>query len=293
MRRKTNFGSSLEGNMSSYWQYIDRLTEIAVSVFEWKNLPDTVDERFLEMTLYNNGCAVFFRDPDLGELALPVAANGRWNIYNEPIRRRAYATSGYNRKLDESDSVLIYNNRMRKPSRPMIRYFAGLLWDLDQTISVNARAQKTPVLIQATEKQRLAMLNLYKEYDGNSPVIFGDKNLSTDQIKAIQTGAPYVADKLYDLKVKYWNEALTYLGVPNVSEQKRERMITDEVIRGQGGTLANRYSRLKARQDAADKINQMFDLNIEVVFREGTAESDTGTKVSEVEEEEEEVIQDE
>lgn len=289
-RRRTNFDSSLEGNMKSYWQYIDRLTEIAISVFEWKGLPDTIDERFLELTLFNNGTAVWFIDDVLGDLALPVALNGKWNVYNEPITRRAYSTNGYSRELDESDSVLIYNNRMRKPSRPMIRYFAGLLWDLDQTISVNARAQKTPVLIQANEKQRLTMLNLYKEYDGNSPVIFGDKNLSTDQIKAIQTGAPYVSDRIYDLKVKYWNEALTYLGVPNVSEQKKERLITDEVLRSQGGTLANRYSRLKARQDAAEKINRMFDLNITVNFREGTTEEVTGRGIEKVEEE---VIEDE
>lgn len=289
-RRRTNFDSSLEGNMKSYWQYIDRLTEIAISVFEWKGLPDTIDERFLELTLFNNGAAVWFIDDVLGDLALPVALNGKWNVYNEPITRRAYSTNGYSRELDESDSVLIYNNRMRKPSRPMIRYFAGLLWDLDQTISVNARAQKTPVLIQANEKQRLTMLNLYKEYDGNSPVIFGDKNLSTDQIKAIQTGAPYVGDRIYDLKVKYWNEALTYLGVPNVSEQKKERLITDEVLRSQGGTLANRYSRLKARQDAAEKINRMFDLNITVNFREGTTEEVTGRGIEETEEE---VIEDE
>ncbi len=289
-RRRTNFETSLEGNMKSYWQYIDRLTEIAISVFEWKGLPDTIDERFLELTLFNNGSAIWFIDDVLGDLALPVALNGKWNVYNEPITRRAYSTNGYSRELDESDSVLIYNNRMRKPSRPMIRYFASLLWDLDQTISVNARAQKTPVLIQANEKQRLTMLNLYKEYDGNSPVIFGDKNLSTDQIKAIQTGAPYVGDRIYDLKVKYWNEALTYLGVPNVSEQKKERLITDEVLRSQGGTLANRYSRLKARQDAAEKINRMFDLNITVTFREGTTEEVTGRGIEETEEE---VIEDE
>ena len=106
------------------------------------------------------------------------------------------------------------------------------------------------------------------DYDGNAPVIYGDKNLDLNGIKAIQTGANYVADKIYDLKTKVWNEALTFLGISNVSIQKKERLVSDEVLRSQGGTVASRYSRLQARQSAAEKINAMFGTNITVDYRE-------------------------
>lgn len=172
------------------------------------------------------------------------------------------------------NSVIIYNNMIRTNSVLACKLYAERLWDLDRNIDINAKAQKTPVLIQCDESQRLTMQNLYMQYDGNQPFIFGDKNLDINSLKVLKTDAPYVADKLYQLKTEIWNEALTYLGISNVNYQKKERMITDEVLRNQGGTIASRYSRLEARREAVDKINQMFGLNIEVDYREDYREAD-------------------
>lgn len=263
--------------MESYYYYIDRLTELSISMFEWVNLPDTVDERFLEMTLFTNGCAVYFNDDVLGNLALPVAINGQWNVYKIPIRRRAYSVNGYqNGDLTIDNSVMIYNNMIRTNSIRAVRMYARRLWDLDRSIDVNARAQKTPVLIQGTEQQRLTLLNAYKELDGNSPVIMADKDidLRNGPISCINTEAPYVADKLYQLKTEIWNEALTYLGISNLNIQKKERLVADEVTRNMGGTIASRYSRLEMRRKAAEEINDMFGTDIEVNYREDFREAD-------------------
>ena len=181
--------------------------------------------------------------------------------------------------MNESDSVIIWNNYLRQPSVLDVKMFAKRLYNLDRIIDVNVNAQKTPVLVQGTEKQRLTLVNLYKEFDGNAPFIFGDKNLDLNSLRAISTNAPYVADKLYQLKTQIWNEALTYLGISNLNIQKKERMITDEVQRNQGGTIASRYSRLEARREAVDKINRMFGTDISVDYREDfqiTNENDTG-----------------
>lgn len=146
--------------------------------------------------------------------------------------------------------------------------FARRLYELDRAIDVNAKAQKTPVLIQCDDDQRLTMLNLYQQYDGNQPYIFGNSKLNTKGLTVLKTDAPYVCDKLYELKTQYWNEALTYLGISNINTQKKERMITDEVTRNQGGTVASRYSRLESRREACRKINEMFGLDIWCDYRE-------------------------
>lgn len=284
-RRKTNFGDSLFQNNNQYGMYLERLTELAISMFEWKNLPDSCDERFLELTLFTNGYAVFFKDEDLintglsdsdtgSYLALPVATNGRWNVYNIPTKRRAYASNGYNKNLDVNNSVLIYNNLLHTNSINISRTYARRLYNLDRIVDVNANAQKTPVLILANEQQRLTMLQVYQKWDGNEPVIFGDRDLDMKLVQALRTDAPYIADKIQSLKTELWNEALTYLGISNISFQKKERMISDEVLRNQGGTIASRYSRLNARRKSADQINKMFGLNIEVDFREDYREAD-------------------
>ena len=269
-RKKTNFGESLLMNNATYMQYFNRLMELSVSMFEWKNLPSTCDIRYLELALFMNGSAVFFQDDVLEDyVTLDVICSGRLDVYGNPVLRRAYSRyNNYQKLLKGSNSVIIWNNYLRTNSVLDVEMFAKRLYNLDRIIDVNANAQKTPILIKCDETQRLTMLNVYKEYDGNSPVIFGDKALNSNGLEVLTTNAPYVADKIYQLKTQIWNEALTYLGISNINVQKKERLITDEVTRNQGGTIASRYSRLESRREAVRKINDMFGLNIEVNYRE-------------------------
>lgn len=263
-----NFWKSSYMNNRTYMQYYNRLTELSISMFEWKNLPDTIDPRFLELTLFSDGMSVFFRDETLGDLALQCMISGQLDVYRIPINRVAYATNGYRRNLDDTNSIIIFNNMLHTNSMLDVEMFSRRLYNLDRAIDVNANAQKTPVLIQCEENQRLTMKNLYEQYDGNQPFIFGDKALNTNALKVLKTDAPYVADRLYELKTQIWNEALTYLGISNTNIMKKERMITDEVQRNQGGVIASRYSRLDSRKQACKKINEMFGLNIDVEYRE-------------------------
>ena len=221
---------------------------------------------------------VYFEDDVIGDLCLDCIVNGRLDVYGDPFIRRAYSSyNNYQKMLSYKNSVVIWNNYLHTNSILDVKMFARRLYNIDRIIDINANAQKTPVLLQGTEKQRLTLLNLYKEYDGNAPFIFGDKNLDLSVLKALSTNAPYVCDKLYQLKTQIWNEALTYLGISNINIQKKERLITDEVTRNQGGTIASRYSRLESRRKAVKKINKMFGTSIEVNYREDFQEVDNDT----------------
>ena len=285
-KRDTQFGESAYMNNRTYMQYYNRLTELAISMFEWKNLPKTVDQRFLEMCLFSDGMCVFFEDEVLGYLGLKCMIGGRLNVYQIPTDRKAYATNGYQKELNGTNSVIIFNNYLHTNSMLDVEMFSKRLYNLDRAIDVNANAQKTPVLIQCDETQRLTMKNLYKQYEGNEPFIFGSKGLDANGLKVLQTGAPYVADKLYELKTQIWNEALTYLGISNINVVKKERMITDEVTRNQGGTVASRYSRLESRRQACKQINEMFGLNIWVEYREDFQDIEEQKNENEEEEQE-------
>lgn len=272
--RKAQTEAFLE-NQRTYLQYVNRLTELSISMFDWKNLPNTIDARFLELALFNDGMAVFFKDEVMGYLGLQVMIGGTLDVYRIPITRTAFAQNGYQMKLDQSNSVIIFNNMLHTNSILDVQEMSKRLYEIQRTIDVNVIQQKTPKIITCTENQRLVMKNLYAQYMGNEPFIFGDKNLDLSGIKTFDTTSPYVADKLYDLKTQYWNEALTYLGISNVNTVKKERMITDEVQRNLGGTIASRYSRLFMRQQACEQINKMFGLNISVDYREDMQILDT------------------
>lgn len=274
-RRKTNFWESAVMNNATYIQYYNRLIELSIAMFDWTGLPDTIDPRFLELTLFKYGQAVFFEDEVMGYLALTNAVQGGFDVYGYPVASRAYSPyNNYQKTLTLDDSVIIYNNYLRTPSSLDVEVFAKRLYNLDRVIDVNANAQKTPVLIKCAETQRLTMKNLYKEFDGNSPVIFGDNGLNDANFTVLSTEAPYVADRIYQLKTQIWNEALTYLGISNINVQKKERLITDEVSRNMGGVIASRYSRLNARQNACAKINNMFGLNVWCEYRDDYRELD-------------------
>ena len=267
-KHKTEFGDSLMMNNTTYINIFNRLKEIAITRFKYENLPDTIDERYLELTLFNNGSAVFFVDDVMGFLALPVAWQNRFTVYEQPVNYRAYAINGYNKNLNVDDSVIIWNNQLHTNNVVDIMNYAKRIYNLERIIDVNADAQKTPVIVQGSKEQALTLKNLYKEYDGNARVIFGYDSLDIDALKVLKTDAPYVADKIYELKTQIWNEALTFLGIPNLTLQKKERVITDEVTRSMGGTFASRYAVLDSRRQAIDKINRMFDLNITIDFKE-------------------------
>lgn len=268
------FYETLRNNKLDYMLYYNRLYELAISMFEWVNLPEEIDERFLEMTLFADGQSIFFYEEGVGYCALQVAAGGKLDLYRIPVVRNAYASNGFRRELNKDNSVLIWNNMLHTNSMLPIIDFSQKLWDLDRATIVNAKAQKTPVLIACDEKQRLTMKNVYMKYDGNEPVIYGYKGIDKDAMQVLRTDAPFVAGDLYQLKMQIWNEALTYLGISNNNTQKKERMITDEVVRNMGGTIASRYSRLSPRKKACKMINKMFGLNIDVRFREDFREMD-------------------
>lgn len=267
MGRKKNRWPSAQINNQTYIDYYQRLMEFAINIFEWRNLPPTVDERFLELTLYEKGYCLYFNDEVVGNLALTCTIGGMLDVYRIPTERRAFAVNGYNKICTSQDSVLIFNNYLHTPTILTIELFARRLYEIERTIDVNVKAQKTPTLVLASEQQRLTMKNLYMQYDGNEPFIFGDKDMEFDGIKCLKTDAPYVADKLQVLKHQIWNEALTFCGIENSNQDKKERLVADEVGSNYGNIEAQRNVMLNARRQAADKINRMFGTNIEVGFR--------------------------
>ena len=286
-KTKTKWGSNkdkrtLGGNINSYVKYRNQLMELGMSMIAWdfdkipENQRTFLNDRQIEYHEYYKGATVFFKDEELDEfLCLPVMLSGPYDLDDMPKRRVAYSkNTNYKKELDESNSVVIFNNYLRIPSCYTVDHYASLLSDLEESIAVNCKAQKTPIAILCNENERLSMQNLYEQFDGNYPFIFGQKELNVKDIKSINTGAPFVADKLYQIKMQLWNEALTYLGISNISYQKKERLVSDEVIRNMGGTIASRYTRLEIRREACEKIKKMFNVEINVDYREDFRQTD-------------------
>lgn len=272
-----NFFKSLDINMLTFNDYCYRFRRIALSMFEWVNLPKSMNAQFLEKCLYYYGQAVLLKDKDYGFINTKMSDNGNLNIYELPNYLHCYSLEYQtNRKLytglgaiteeereqrETNDAILVQNNWDRIPTEGTMDLFAYRLTQAECSIDVNINSQKTPVLILVDEKQRLTMENLYTKYEGNMPVIFGDKNqLDPNAIRAIKTDAPFVADKLMDYKKEIWNEALTYLGINNIMVDKKERLVSDEANSNNELINLNLQSFLAPRKLACEQFNEKFGL---------------------------------
>ena len=268
MKRKSDFLSTQQINTATYNMYLNRLCDIAISSFNWIDLPTTVDERYLEMLLLTEGKCIFFQDEVLGYIVTSFSDGGNLNIYNQPVKRVASANNGYhNESLDENNSVIIYNDYMHTVIYPTLEMYAWRLYNITRTIDININSQKTPITILCDEKNKLSLENLYMQYDGNMPVIYGNKNLDLNNIKVLNTGANMIAPQLYDILHKMWNDAMMFLGYAPLSD-KRERVINLEAQQTFASTSSNYFSRLSARKQGCKYINDVFGLDVDVDFRQ-------------------------
>ena len=267
-RSERTFWDSAKMNNSTYLSYYNRLVGIALSMFEWHNLPDTIDERFLEMCLFGDGKALFFKDEVMGYLTLQFFGTAPLDVYRVPTKRFAFSANGYQNNFTEENSVIIWNNMTRTNSWLDCECAAQRLYDIQRTIDTNIKAQKTPILVLAkNETERMTMKNAYMQFDGNAPFIFSYKDFDPNNIKALQTEAPYVADRLFNAKKEIWNEALSALGVPVTDRVKRERLLAAEITGDKAASVAQQFTRLNPRKKACEQINKMFGLNLDVTYR--------------------------
>ena len=277
---------SAELNNWAYNHYFYSLLDIAVNSIEWLNLPPEIDPRFLEYVVNVNGYALWSYD-DIAEAFLVSNASlgGTLNVYSVPTYRRAFAPNGYNQEFGADDSVIIYNNYLRTPTYGTISFYARKLYEIERTLDTEIYTARIPAFVTCEESQRLTMENLMMKYDGNTPLIFGNKSIDTSGIKVLDLKPGDKGEKmerLYTMKRKYWYEALAYLGVDTVNEEKKERLVTAEVERGNSIAAMQRLTRLNARKFAAQQINNMFGLDIDVQYRKIDTTPDENIPFSEV-----------
>lgn len=267
MKKMTETDIAMNINNLTYIDYLNRLKLIATSLFTWKGLDEVAGfgaSRFLELVLYENGRACFVKDKEKGYLALRVNPSDKLNVYMLPEKVLAWSL-GYNKDYLFDDVIYIMNNNLEIPTSQSLQLFAYRLYETERTIDTNLIAQKTPVLIEGDTKTILTLKNVYMQYSGNTPFIFGNKQFDiSNKLNVLKTDAPYLIDKLEDHKHEIWNEALTYLGIDNANTDKKERLITSEVE--SNDDLINYYLNCfyKTRKDACDRINKKYNLNIEL-----------------------------
>ena len=267
----------------TYSTWFNRLYNMAISRFEWLNLPDTCNEKFIEQVLFFNGFMVGYKDTALNSyLIMPCTNNSVLDIFGYPAKVNAYGYNGYmaqnltpytitlGQETTNADAALLYANYSRCPDLPAVLYFARKLTKIDRTIDVNINVQKTPYIISCGENQRLTVANMFKQVDNFEPAIMTTKFYGLNGEKPINVmdlNPPFVADKMQVLKRQVYQEALTYLGIEANTSEKAERQVTEELTANMGETEGMRQSPLASRKQFCKEFNKIYGTNIDVKFR--------------------------
>lgn len=276
-------------NINTYQLYKREMLMLAENVFQFKGLSEYIDVAYLNKVLVRNGSIAFFKDEILGLLALPYDVIGDLDIYGRPKNIMARAFNGrYFRKLKQGEFVIMYDNNGRYPIYLDICQMAERISCCVRTNDVNIVQQRTPRIWKTTKDKELSLKNMIAEIDGMEETIATYDSIDIDDMNVVLAPAPYVADKIDSHLKELWAEFYRLIGIANVQETKKERLIRDEMIASMGGTIASRYSRFQPRKQAIDIINKKFNENITVEYYDGEpttveeSESDIDVDVSNV-----------
>lgn len=255
-------------NARTYWAVYNQLRLLAINQFEWDGLEELgIPEEYVENLLYKFGRATFFMDDLNSYLCLQSTNSRAVNPYGYPLE---YIVTGFNyhKHISAEKSVLIRNNKLERPTDEVVRYYAEKLYQISRTCDTNVKLHKLPFLFLTDANTNFTFKAMFDKIDQNEVAIFADRNLDIENsIKCVQTGAPFILDKMADYKHDVFNDFCTELGINNANTDKRERLITDEVTANNELIKTNLQVRLSEREKACEKINEMFKVNVSVKVR--------------------------
>lgn len=272
-RKISNLRKAMHINNITFTSYVNRMMRIALSMFTWENLPQGMNERFLEYTLYLYGQAALCQREDEGFINTQCTTSSKLNLYHLPTRMHCFAIGGINFDAQTyfggelipgfkptDYAVLVLNSQDLTPTNNMVEEFAYRLTEVQRTLDVNVKLHKMPYFVSMDDKQRLSFQNMMQQIDENVWAVYGNKNnLNLTQVQSVRTDTPYIIDKLTEYKTNIWNEFLTYLGVNNLHE-KKERLVAQEAVTNNEVINLNLQSFLAPRQKAADLFNKLHSL---------------------------------
>lgn len=289
--------------------YFDMLTNKCCNLFQWEGLPDTIDERALNLDLVLSGkvCWTKFN----GELyALTGNVGGEPNVYYEPqefiianpilgsknvkIRHRdgSQTVEGLDGILMANSDVDQMSDRTSGGLFGLIYQYAGLLADNVSSLNISQINGRVSQIWTADEQSlgKTAELVIKDIYEGKPyKIVTQDMIDKVGVLPAAQTGQTNTLLNLMEIHQFFLAQFYSELGIAAQGNLKRERINTAETELMTGSYDINIFNMLKNREEAVEQINSLFGTSISVklndrIYYEGSVNASLGENVEEEEE---------
>lgn len=282
------YWGSASYNERLYSAYLAQVMAMAVTRFEWKGLPKTVDALWLERTLLIKGAATIAHPIDAQGvrgpwLAAKMATDGVLNIYDRPTRWWAYNRDMMRFPVTSRNGVVLYDNVNGRydPMMNAIDLAVRELVDIQKTKQMNRFHQKVPYVLVVPPDMELSAINLLSNVMGGEPATVANPTIRDIEAYKVGFDVPYIGAELTAAEQNVWNRIYTLLGISNVTF-KSERMIEDEVNSMSEPSTMMALSGLAERRRAAGILNDVFGMNVSVIWRQDN-ESDNANELGNIE----------
>ena len=214
----------------------------------------------------------------------PWAFSNRYNIYDFPTHATLINTRGVKfitpRVLEiDKEVVIIYAQKNHKSVWSSIEVKVEEIVDLEMKKRTALKAQSQAWFFAfSTEDFKIAKA-LQESLDNDEPYMFGAFN-DPDRIKGIQSGTPYIVDKIQQQIDGRVNEVLTMLGVNNIGiDEKKEHLVVDEINANNEDIEQQSISFKSEIEDGFERVGKVLGFKVHVVdmnemFKEAEDEVD-------------------
>ena len=240
---------------------------LSLNMFRWEGLPQTIESRHIENSLFNYGLCLIVNDDDLGFISVPCNYGAYMNVNNVPTEVR---TCGFNYvktfdyiSKDKNKCQLILNNDLAIGNEPYIYDYALRMFEVENCIRVNINQQKFPWFVNTTPNNKKTMETMFEKVMNGEPYILGSKD-QIGSVEVLTLNTPYIADKLNQYKYELEREVLSFHGLNNNFE-KKERLLVDEVNSNNDFIDRNVELMYRQRQLACESLNKKFGWNVRVI----------------------------
>lgn len=268
---KENVQKGIITNKEWHYQTFKELLELVLGRFEWTGLPDNMPLYYMERKLITNGSALIY-DTEMDGLFVGTGTRSQeLNHYEESVGYTVSSpVSDHNKTyILGDDAIMVKNNSDATPDIDLIWVYSKILTEIRVTQTTNLQTMRFPFMLLANEKTKSSIIEQFRQVTAGAPYIMIDPELmeehghSADNV--FNTDTPYNIDQLQQFYNDIKNEMLTQLGVnTNPSQDKKERLLVDEISSNDDETSGYIQTRLKEREEAAKKASELFNTEITV-----------------------------
>lgn len=271
--------ASYQNNMT-FMNTFMKLFNFAINTFEWKGLPDTVNEKYFEYALLFNGQAAIADDKNLSYIGLPFSYGSDLNIYGDTNKIRLYGTNGYSQEFnsyirglnDENlniNAVRCFDNRVGYPYITYIYNAAIRITQTLRSIDVAVKKLKNPYIFAGDKSNEADYKKLFESLENNDEAILLQKGLEKNDLNINDVHIDVqVVVELWNQYERLVNNIQETLGVTNNPNfDKKSGVNSDEINSNNQSTSINLDIRLKTREEFCEDLKDCFGLDVSVGIR--------------------------